>query len=135
VITLAEHQLSTDLHVEAPSTSSAPLEFQALLHNYIAAPADKVLISPLNGLSYFDKTDTAFDGVKTESRDAVDVRKFTDSVYQDAPGKYKVVWPGGGVEIKTKNFKDVVVWNPQETGAKMGDMEAQGWYVTYNGRI
>jgi glucose-6-phosphate 1-epimerase len=130
VVTLAEHQLSTDLHVENPVDAPGPLEFQALLHNYIAAPAEKVLVSPLNGLSYVDKTDASFESgnaLKTETRDGVDVRKFTDSIYVDAPGNYKVVWPGGGVEIKTKGFKDVVVWNPQETGAKMADMEPQGW--------
>lgn len=60
----------------------------------------------------------------------MDVLKFTDSVYENAPGKYTVTWPGGGVEVNAKNLKDVVVWNPQaEAGAKIGDMEAGGWYV------
>jgi glucose-6-phosphate 1-epimerase len=135
VVTLAEHQLSTDLHVENTSTSStyppSPLEFQALFHNYIAALANDVLVFPLTGKSYLDKTDSSLEGknaLKTESRAGVDVKKFTDSVYEDAGGRYEVNWPGGGVEIKT-NLKDLVVWNPQETGAKMGDMQEGGWYV------
>jgi len=41
--------------------------------------------------------------------------------------KYRVTWPTGGVEIKAKNFKDLVVWNPQDEGSKLGDMEAEGW--------
>jgi len=129
VVTLANHQLSTDLHVYNTSESTS-LEFQALLHNYISAPADKVLISPLQGVSYNDKTETSLEGknqLKVETREGVDVLKFTDFVYHNAPGTYKVVWPGGGVELKTKNFKDVVVWNPRETGKSIGDMEDGGW--------
>lgn len=129
VVTLAEHQLSTDLYVENTSPY-APLEFQALFHNYLRAPSDKLLITPLKGLSFLDKTENSLEGknvLKTETREGVDVRKQTDSVYQDAPGMYKVVWPGGGLEIKTRHFKDVVVWNPQEAGASIVDMENGGW--------
>lgn len=107
------------------------MEFQALLHNYIRAPANEVTIAPLQGLSYYDKTEATEDlraAPKTESRAAVDVKASTDSVYENASGTYHVTWPGDGVEIKTKGFKDVVVWNPQEvTGSKIGDMEAGGW--------
>jgi D-hexose-6-phosphate mutarotase len=124
VVTLAGHQISTDLHVT--NTGSEAFEFQALFHNYIAAPADHVLVTPLRDLQYHDKTANE---TKKETRDGVDVRKFTDSVYSDASGDYKVVWATGGIEIKTKNLKDVVVWNPRETGASMGDMEPDGWCV------
>ncbi|KAG5647999.1 hypothetical protein DXG03_007033 [Asterophora parasitica] len=134
VVTLAEHQLSTDLHVTNTSTSTTfppdNLEYQALLHTYIRAPANQVLVSSLQNLSYYDKTestDEARSTPKTEFRPAVDVRKFTDSVYEDAPGQYEVTWPGGGIAIRSKNFKDVVVWNPQEGGSKIADMEAGGW--------
>jgi glucose-6-phosphate 1-epimerase len=103
VVTLAAHQLSTDLHVTNTSATES-FEFQALLHSYIAVPAkDQVLVSGLNQLTYIDKTDGAQS--KKESRDGVDVRKATDSVYENAPGNYKVVWPEGGIEVKTKNFK------------------------------
>lgn len=130
---MAEHQLSTDLHVENPSATET-IDFQALLHTYIRAPADNVLVTPLQGLSYYDKTeatDEARSTPKTEIRQEVDVKQFTDSVYQEAPGQYRVTWPGGGLEIRAKEFKDVVVWNPQEEGRKMGDMEADGWSVYY----
>lgn len=134
VVTLAQHQLSTDLHVKNAGTTS--LEFQALFHNYIRAPANDVLITPLQGITYYDKTETTDDlraRPKVESRPGVDVKKFTDSVYENAGGKYQVLWPSGGVEVKTTNFKDVVVWNPQEVaGSKIGDMEVGGWYVPSN---
>lgn len=134
-MTLAEHQLSTDLHVKNTSTSSVfppeSLEFQALFHNYIRAPAQDVLVTPLQYLEYFDKTEATDAGratAKTEVRAGVDVRRFTDSVYDNAPQNYEVLWPGGGITIRTTNLKNVVVWNPQqENGSKIGDMEEGGW--------
>lgn len=133
-MTLAQHQLSTDLHVKNTGTTS--FEFQALFHNYIRAPANDVLITPLQGIAYYDKTEATDElraRPKVESRPGVDVKKFTDSVYENAGGRYQVVWPSGGVEVKTINFKDVVVWNPQEAaGSKIGDMEVGGWYVPFS---
>ena len=129
VVTLAEHQLSTNLHVENTSKSDT-LEFQALLHTYISAPADQVSITSLQGLSYYDKTeatDEARARPKTETRTTVDVKNYTDSVYEDGPLSYDVKWPGGGLNVRAKGLKDVVVWNPQEEGAKIADMEDGGW--------
>ncbi|KAF8168089.1 galactose mutarotase-like protein [Crassisporium funariophilum] len=129
VITLAEHQLSTDLHVKNTSSDEI-LEFQALLHTYIRAPADEVLVMPLENLSYYDKTEISEQAratPKIENRSAIDVKRSTDSVYENAPLKYTVKWPNDGVEIKATHFKDVVIWNPQEEGRKIGDMEIDGW--------
>lgn len=136
-MSLGEYDLSTELHVKntSPSTEYPPdyLEFQALFHNYFLAPSNDVLITPLQNLSYYDKTESTEEAkatAKIETRAGVDVRKFTDSVYEDAPQSYEVTWPGGGIAIKTSNLKDVVVWNPQaEAGSKMADMEKGGWYV------
>lgn len=132
VVTLAEHQISTDLHVKNTALSTTgPLEFQALFHTYIRAPANDVRIASLQGVSYYDKTETTAElkaQAKVETRTAVDVKNFTDSVYENAPGKYQVTWPAGGVEVHAKNLKDVVVWNPQaQTGSQIGDMEPGGW--------
>lgn len=126
VITLSEHQLSTDLHVTNNSDSD-PLEFQALLHTYYRAPAASVIIQGLSGLTYTDKTQSGAPKV-LESRAVVDVKQFTDFVYENAPHEVKATWPGGGIEIKTIGFKDIVVWNPSSVaGSKMGDMEEGGW--------
>lgn len=132
VVTLAEHQLSTDLHVKNTALSTTPpLEFQALFHNYFRAPSNEVLITPLEGVSYYDKTEASEElrsRPKVESRAAVDVKTFTDFVYENAPGAYDVTSPSGKLGIRTKNFKDVVVWNPHaEAGSKIADMEAGGW--------
>lgn len=109
------------------------MDFQALLHTYIRAPANDVSISPLLGKLYIDKTEKALEArstLKEEKRSAVDVRAFTDSVYEDAPPRVNVSWPGGGVELKLDGFTTLTIWNPQaEAGSKMGDMEEKGWCV------
>jgi len=132
VVTLAEHELSTDIHVSNPSASET-LDFQALLHTYIRAPANEVSISPLVGKLYIDKREKSLEGrttLKEENRSAVDVRTFTDSIYEDAPPRVNVSWPGGGVDLKLEGFTTLTVWNPQaEAGSKIGDLEENGWYV------
>jgi len=126
VITLAEHQLSTDLHVKNASPTNA-LTFQALLHTYIRAPSKSLHIDGLSQLNYTDKTQTGAPRLP-EQRAVVDVLKFTDSVYEDGPQEHKVTWPEGGMKIKAIGFKDVVVWNPNvEASAKLSDMEEGGW--------
>jgi len=130
VVTLTEHELSTDIHVSNPSTSEV-LDFQALLHTYIRAPANEVSISPLLGKSYIDKTEKSLEArstLKEEKRSVVDVRAFTDSVYEDAPPTVNVSWPSGGVELSLGGFTNLTIWNPQaEAGSKIGDMEKNGW--------
>jgi len=129
VVTLAAHQLSTDLHVTNTSLSDT-LEFQALLHNYLRVPADEVVISPLQNLTYYDKTETTEEAraaPKIETRAQVDFKRVTDSVYENAPLKYDISWPRGGIQLKVAHFKDLVVWNPQQEGQKLSDMEENGW--------
>ncbi|KAI0322340.1 galactose mutarotase-like protein [Amylostereum chailletii] len=128
VVTLAEHQLSADLHIANPSQTST-LEFQALLHTYIRAPAQDVAITPLTGKNFLDKTQSSPDARhKQENRTVVDVKQFTDAVYEDAPNTIHVAWPGGGLVLKMAGFKNVTIWNPQaDAGRKIGDMEDEGW--------
>lgn len=115
-----------------PSTSEG-LDFQALLHTYIRAPANDVSISPLLGKRYIDKTEKSVEGrntLKEEKRSGVDVRAFTDSVYEDTPPRVDISWPGGGLVLQLHGFTTLTVWNPQaEAGSKIGDMEENGWCV------
>lgn len=132
-ITLAAHQLTTDLAVKNTSAGGASFDFQALLHTYLAAPAASVSVGPLTNLTYIDKVAGGVE--RTESRAEVDVRSFTDSVYKRAGGNYTVRWEGGGADVRAKGFEDVVVWNPaKDAGSKIGDMEDGGWYVVSLGR-
>jgi len=135
VVTLGQFELGTQLNVTNTSSSTFfppdALEFQALFHNYIRAPSKEVLVTPLRGILYYDKTEPTEEGkttAKTESRLGVDVRTYTDSVYENCSQDYEVTWPGGGMAIKTAELKDLVIWNPQaEAGSKISDMEAGGW--------
>ena len=128
LVTMSNHELGTKLHVTNPATANSVLKHQALLHNYIAAPASKVTITPLTGLKYKDKIQGGIEVV--EERQEVDVISATDSVYPSAPGTYDVRWPGTGLNIKTTGFPDVVIWNPnEEIGKGIKDLEERGWYV------
>jgi len=125
IVTLYTHRLSTDLHVENKSTTET-LTHQALFHTYHACDAANVTVTPLKGLTYYDKTKNYAESV--EERDEVSIKAFTDSVYKNAGGVYTVKYPGGGVLAKTEGFDDVVVWNPrEEAGKALADMEAGGW--------
>ena len=131
-VTLKERELGTDIHVTNRSDADS-LQFQALFHNYIRAPAKDVTIFPLTGKSYFDKTEVTAEAratPKVEQRKGVDVQKRTDSVYENGGQAYEVSWPQGGIQITAEGLKDVVVWNPQKTaGEAIADMEDGGWYV------
>ena len=127
VVTLAEHQISTDLHVKNISGQDK-LEFQALFHSYLRVPSALVQVTPLRGVRYRDKT-VESTPIKTEERDAVRLSQVTDSTYLDASQRYVITWPSGRLDIRSNNLKDVVLWNPQEAlGAKLTDMESGGWY-------
>ncbi|PVF99906.1 galactose mutarotase-like protein [Serendipita vermifera] len=125
VVTLAAHELSTNVHVENPSTDNT-LSFQTLLHTYYAADASAVKVEPLKGLTYINKVKGGIE--ETENRDIVDVQNFTDFVYRDAPRKYTIHTGDATIHLKAIGLNDVVVWNPgQDAGSKIGDMEDKGW--------
>lgn len=130
IVKLSDSQFTTELHVTNTSETES-LEFQALFHNYIRGPSDDVLIFPLQNVQYYDKTvssEVEKNTPKTETRNGVDVRSYTDAVYEDAPQKYEVKWPKTGLELRVSALKDLVVWNPQkEVGSKIADMEDGGW--------
>jgi len=132
VVTLAAHQLSTDLHLF--NGSGKHVDFQALLHTYYAVNAATTKVTPLTGLTYLNKVKGGIE--ETEQRQEVDVTGFTDSVYKDAVsmsgGKYNITDGSVSFELHTRGFKDLVVWNPsQEAGSKIGDMESGGWLVNH----
>jgi glucose-6-phosphate 1-epimerase len=130
IVKLTEYQLTTELHVRNTSNTDV-LEFQALFHNYIRAPSRQVLVSSLQHRSYYDKTAPTEEGRSTskkETRESVDVKNYTDSVYENVSQQYQITWPLGGVEMRTSELKDLVIWNPQEqVGSKLVDMEEGGW--------
>ena len=128
VVTLAAHQLTTDLHVTNPSTTDT-FTFQALLHTYLRANTALSTVTPFKGLTYINKLKPGFPE-EVETREAVDVREPADFVYKSAGGDYELSWGGGlGLEVKASGFDDVVLWNPGKEGRKMSDLEDGGWQV------
>jgi glucose-6-phosphate 1-epimerase len=126
VVTLAAHQLTTDLHVTNPSTTDT-FTFQALLHTYIRTNTALSTVTPLKGLTYINKLKPG-NPEEVEEREAVDVREPADFVYKSAGGEYEVSWGGGlGIEIKATGLNDVVIWNPGKDGKKMADLDDGGW--------
>jgi glucose-6-phosphate 1-epimerase len=132
VVAVTDRYLSTNIHVDNLHEKEV-LEFQALLHTYIRAPADEAKITGLKDLPYYDKTESTHEARETpkiETREEVTVSKYTDSVYEtDRPCEsfYTISWPDGFINIAARDFDHLVVWNPQEEGRKLEDMEPDGW--------
>lgn len=127
-VTLAAHQLTSHLHVHNPSETDTFI-FQALLHTYIRADVALTTVTTLKSLTYINKLKPGHPE-EVEEREAVDVREPADFVYKSAPGDYEISWGGElGLEIHTRGFKDVVIWNPGQDGRKMSDLEEGGWYT------
>lgn len=130
VVTLAGHQLVSDLHVVNKSGES--FKFQALLHSYIrVADASRVEITGIEaGTTYKDKVL----GGKVEQTPLgpLLVDRELDRVYQKVPSREvridDATEKGGAVKVRFRGFQDTTIWNPgKESGSKMGDMEDGGW--------
>ncbi|RSH81518.1 hypothetical protein EHS25_006875 [Saitozyma podzolica] len=128
VITLAPHQLVTDLHLTNTS-SSENFIFQALLHNYLAVPdANKLQITGLDkGVDYKDKV--LGGKLCTWEGGVLTIEGETDRVYQKVPSQEIKVddGAGSGFKVRFRGFEDCTIWNPQEKGKSMADMEDGGW--------
>jgi glucose-6-phosphate 1-epimerase len=101
VVTLAPHQLSTDLHVKNTSSTNS-FQFQALLHNYLAVPdVNKIKITGLDkGVVYTDKI---LDFKKdTHPGGELVIDKATDRVYAQVPSQEIVVDDGAGAGFKVR---------------------------------
>ncbi|GMF44353.1 unnamed protein product [Phytophthora fragariaefolia] len=153
-VQLLGNQLKTALRVH--NTFSQPIEFHALLHNYLwvdDATNKGVQVSGLKGVEYYDKVAKVN---ATETREYIDFAKQTDNVYSNAPNTLKAVIKGvnavdrtvtvekdgfisgpGSKAVKTKT--DAVVWNPWADRAKtmddFGDEEYKNMVAVEPGRV
>ncbi|KAE8958298.1 hypothetical protein PF011_g30818, partial [Phytophthora fragariae] len=131
-VKLYGNELKTALRVT--NTFKDPIEFHALLHNYLwvdDATNKGVQVTGLKGVEYYDKVAKVN---ATETREYIDFANQTDNVYSNAPNTLRAVIKGvnavdrtvtikksgqigsGGKAIKTKT--DAVVWNPWADRAK-----------------
>ncbi|EEY63379.1 aldose 1-epimerase, putative [Phytophthora infestans T30-4] len=137
-VKLYSAQLETALHVH--NTFTQPIDFHALLHNYIYfhdVRDNSVYIAELKGLEYFDKVSKTN---KTETRDAFGFTAQTDSVYKDVPKKVRAEMRGANfdytIEVEkegsinaTPTKTDVVIWNPWADRAKTMDDFSDEEYI------
>ncbi|KAE9288630.1 hypothetical protein PR003_g25756, partial [Phytophthora rubi] len=131
-VKLYGNQLETALRVH--NTFKDPIEFHALLHNYLwvdDATNKGVQVSGLKGVEYYDKVAKVN---ATETREYINFANQTDNVYSNAPNTLHAVIKGvnavdrtvtvqkagfitnGNKKVETKT--DAVVWNPWAERAK-----------------
>ncbi|CAI5737668.1 unnamed protein product [Hyaloperonospora brassicae] len=151
-VKLYADQLKTALHVR--NTFEKPIDFHALLHNYLWVDdvRDKgVQVKGLKGVEYFDKVSKTNE---TETRELIDFSAQTDNVYRNAPDLVSAIIKGvkaidrtvtveksgsitGGAGTKSgvrdpdeakgvETETDIVLWNPwAERAATMEDFVAE----------
>ncbi|CAI5737681.1 unnamed protein product [Hyaloperonospora brassicae] len=91
-VKLYADQLRTALHVL--NTFGKPIDFHALLHNYLwvdDARNKGVQVKGLKGVEYFDKVSKTN---KTETRELIDFSAQTDNVYRNAPDLVSAIIKG-----------------------------------------
>ncbi|GMF62829.1 unnamed protein product [Phytophthora fragariaefolia] len=116
-VKLYANQLETALHVH--NTFSQPIDFHALLHNYIYVDDVRngnTKVSGLSGLEFFDKVAQVN---KTQSEPDLAITAETDSIYYNAPSPLvvsssnrKVTIDKAGLIGSTTQKTDAVIWNP-----------------------
>jgi glucose-6-phosphate 1-epimerase len=112
-VSLHGEQLKTDLRIL--NTGDKPFEFSAALHTYLEVQdIDVAKVDGLQGLEYLDKVPDAENPVKKmQGQEHVKFTGPVDSVYLNAPDRVALdVGTGAAVEISSKGWEDVVVWNP-----------------------
>lgn len=128
VVTLAAHELSTDVHVT--NEDDKGFDFQCLLHNYLAVPdSKKISIEGIHqGVQYKDKTKDM--KMFSWGGGPLTIKGETDSVFQKIPSQeLKLDYGNGsGLIIHFRGFEDTTIWNPTEIrGRGIADMEDNGW--------
>jgi glucose-6-phosphate 1-epimerase len=112
--------------MKVTNTDKNPFEFTACFHTYFQVKnVREVEISKFNNVKYMDKV---LNKACDSTTDIVKLVDQTDRVYYDAPEKVEIAQGGEKTFLETVNFKDKVVWNCWEAGAKkMADMGDNDW--------
>jgi glucose-6-phosphate 1-epimerase len=110
------------------NTGAAPLRFEEALHTYYhVGAADQVVISGLDGVSYFDNADG-----NREKKQEGDIRFMgqTDRAYSNTAHSVEIEDPvlARRIRLTKEHSQTTVVWNPGSTLAKtMADLGEDGW--------
>lgn len=118
--------LQLDIELAVLNTGSAPFDFCAALHTYLAV--DDVRRARLGGLwgtAYFDSVQQA------PHRQEIDPQGFAgeiDRIYWKTPGPLWLASALGRMTIGQEGFADTVVWNPgPERAAALADLPDADW--------
>jgi len=107
-------------------------EFQTLMHTYFRVKdISAVSVSGLESSSYIDKTTSPI-STATSDTEPVVITSTTDRVYTPADGSTSPVTISEGgkkkYSIVRDNMNQVVVWNPFEGAASIGDFSPKDGY-------
>ncbi|KAE8990073.1 hypothetical protein PF011_g18503 [Phytophthora fragariae] len=116
-VKLYANQLETALRVH--NTFTQPIDFHALLHNYIYVDDvrnGKTKVAGLSALKYLDQVAKVN---KTETQSELSITAETDNIYYNAPSPLvvsssdrKVTIEKAGLIGSTTQKTDAVIWNP-----------------------
>jgi glucose-6-phosphate 1-epimerase len=117
-------RLATTLAVE--NTSKQQYSFTSALHTYLGVL--DVRDAEILGLQGYQYRETRSPGeFFVDDQELIRVDGAIDRVYINAPTRLTLQEPTRALGIETKNFPDVVIWNPGAEGAvAMSDMEPGG---------
>ncbi|KAJ3074650.1 hypothetical protein HDU98_010646 [Podochytrium sp. JEL0797] len=124
-LTLTPETLKTSLCCE--NTGNGPFSFTSLLHTYFAVnDIDHAQVKGLQGKVYDEKIRQTFKA--TEQNELVGIQSEVDRVYYGVGSAGASILEKGQVttSFTTSGFDDVVVWNPWEKSAGMGDFQTGG---------
>jgi len=118
-VVLSKNSLETRILVRNEGNQS--FDFNTLFHTYLRVPdVTAVKVEGLKGVTYKDKV--AKGAEATEERDQLTVSSETDRLYARVPGALTVKSGDAPLfTVERSNLDDVVVWNPWEAAANIGD--------------
>lgn len=124
-VDLGQDGLAIALEVANPGT--APIEFTAALHTYLAVgDYGSIEIDGLQGLAFRDST--AGGTVRRQEEPVLRPGGELNRIYLDAAGPVTVREDGRTRIVSMSGFRDVVAWNPGPAAATtLDDMEPGGW--------
>jgi len=129
-VTLSRDGLSTSIVVQ--NDGDKAWEFQTLMHTYFRVKdISAVSVSGLESSSYIDKTTSPI-STATSDTEPVVITSTTDRVYTpaDGPNAPVAINEDGKKKftIVRDNLNQVVVWNPFEGAASIGDFSPKDGY-------
>lgn len=124
-VSLTGQQLDVELAID--NTGAQTLSFTAALHTYLRV--NEIENTELTGLIGIRYRDQLADGaLRTESREQVAFDGPVDRIYRRAPPRLVMSEPRRQLLIEAREFPDVVVWNPWDSGnASIADLPALGF--------